>query len=170
MTTKPSQEWYDSCEKRLASMINWNSTTDEHGMVTLTFAVQRYTFQSPLPQDTSPYVVGADWVVFNPWSDNPSFAVTDLEGNVILPSQGGILMVLGGGDAEPLWFATRPVGTTDWLIHSRDGVLLSTLPAPKDSWCSLSGPLVEIRNETFAAYYHPATGVCVFRAYLALDG
>lgn len=169
VTTKPSQEWYDSCEKRFGSMVDWNSTTDEHEMVTLTLGEQRYTFLSPLPQDASPYVVGTDRVVFNPWSDNPSFAVTDLEGNVILPSQGGLLMVLGGGDAEPLWFATRPTGTTDWLIYSRDGVLLSTLPAPKGSWCSLSGSLVEIRNETFSAYYQPATGVCVFRTCLSPD-
>lgn len=170
VTTKPSQEWYNFCEKGLDSMINWNSTTDEHGMVTLTLGEQRYTFLSPLPQDASPYVVGTDRVVFNPWSDNPSFAVTDLEGNIILPSQDGLLMVLGGGAAEPLWFATRPIGTTNWLIYSRDGVLLSTLPAPENSWCCLSGSLAEIRSETFSAYYQPATGTCVFRTYLALDG
>ncbi|MGE4277780.1 MAG: hypothetical protein AB7E30_11485 [Lawsonibacter sp.] len=169
VTTQPSQEWYASCEKRFGSTIYWNSSTDEDGMVTLTLGEQRYTFQSPLTQDASPYVIGADRVVFDPWSDSPSFAVTDLNGSVILPSQGGILTVLGGGEDEPLLFAARPTGTTDWLVYSRDGVLLSTLPSPSGTWCNLSGPLAEVGNETTAAYYQPETGTCVLRVYLSLN-
>ncbi len=165
VTTGPARAWYEQCDQTYQSLLWWNWTVDPTGAVTLTFGERSHTFQSPMPEDdVHLYVDGDDRVVFIRRGDR-SFAVTTLDGAVVLPVQKGELSVLAREEGGGGWFCFQPEGEKRCQVYGWDGALCATLPMDGASWCSLSGPLIKVVSETSAAYYRPETGECVFRTH-----
>ena len=166
VTTTTAQEWYDFQEYKSKQSAYWETQTSEDGTtVTITHGEEQYRFTSPLPDDPTPYVAYGKRVVFN-GHDTLCCAVTDLEGHVILPVQDGESSVLTNSESRIL--AVSSEDRKAWTIYSWDGELLFTLTSPERSWCSLAGPLLELRGESYTAYYDLEHGTCVFRTWFAL--
>ena len=172
VTTGSAQDWYASQDQRFQSAPQtwWDTKANGDGTYTLTMGEETHTISAPLDmEDTMPYVAGGDRVIFD--DGHGAFAVTDLEGTVILPRREGTLAVLQDNWEGGLsWLAVRLEGETLWLIYNWDGTLASSVPGAAGSWCSTSGPLVEVRSDTMAAYYRPEDGSCVLRVYFGLPG
>ena len=170
VTTCSAEDWYRQWEQRYQQYAAWVPHSNGDGTVTLTLGSQSRTITSPLPQDEYPSVVGGDRVYFSLWNqESTTFAVTDLEGKVLIPVQTGELTILNGSpESELLLFA---LGQEDgWRILDRDGKELYTLPGGNDSWCYLNGTLIEVVQEDCASYYSAQTGDCVRRTYAGLPG
>ena len=172
VTTSSARDWYDSLDQRYqdAPQTWWDAKANGDGTYTLSMGEETHTISAPLDMgDNLPYVSGGDRVIFE--DGHGAFAVTDLEGTTILPRREGTLAVLQndweGGRA---WLAVRLEGEELWLLYNWDGTLASSVPGAPDSWCSTSGPLVEVRADATAAYYRPEDGKCVLRVYFGLDG
>ena len=100
-----------------------------------------------------------------------SFAVTDLEGKVILAPRKGTLEVLQGTvEGAGSWLAVRDEGKLEWDIFTWNGALSATIPGDEGSWCTMAGDLVEVRSNRMAAYYRPEDGSCVRRMWFGLPG
>ena len=174
VTTCSAQDWYNQWEEKYNApayqQAQWTAAAHEDGTITLTKGAGSHTFPNPLPQDEYPSVLQEDRVYFSVWGEEgSSFAVTDLEGNVIIPVQNGDLSILNGQpENDLLLFAIR--GAEGWTIYDRDGKELYALPGELGSWCYLNGPLIEIVQENCAAYYSAETGDCIRRVYAGLEG
>ena len=98
-----------------------------------------------------------------------TFAVTDLEGKVIIPVQNGELRVLNGRpESDLLLFAIA--GEEGWDVYDRDGKICYTLPGKATDWCYLNDSLIELVQEDCVSYYSAQTGACVWRTYAGLEG
>lgn len=170
VTTCSAEDWYRQWEQRYQQYASWVSHSNGDGTVTLTLGSQSRTITSPLPEDEYPSVVGGDRVYFSLWGqESTTFAVTDLEGRVLIPVQSGELAILSGSpENELLLFALRQEDV--WRILDRDGKELYALPGGNDSWCYLDGTLIEVVREDCASYYSAQTGECIWRAYAGLPG
>ena len=171
VSTSSAQDWFNELDAYYNNQaFYWTAQTGEDGAVTLTRGDESHSFSSPLPQDQYPSVIGNDRVYFSVWEEQGgTFAVTDLEGTVLIPLQKGELTVLDGtGDGGPLLFAIPGDGV--WSIYDRDGQLLYTLPGGANSWCYLNGSLIEITLDNCASYYLSDTGECIRRTYAGLEG
>lgn len=109
VTVTSAQEWYDQLNLRYSSWTGWSIEAAQDGTVTLTYEGEKFRFPSPAAPTTShPYVSGSDRVIFS--TSDGRFAVTALDGTVILPAQEGTLAVLpeqlGGG--VPLAGGSKP--------------------------------------------------------------
>ncbi len=172
VSTAPAQDWYESLEQKFQSSPQtwWDAKANGGGTYTLTLGAERRLISAPLDMgDALPYVRGGDRVIFDNYKG--SFAVTDLEGTVILPAQEGTLTVLQSGWEEGgSWLAVRREGEEHWNIYDWKGALCANIPGGEDSWCTTAGGLVEVRSEKMAAYYRPEDGTCLLRAYFGLPG
>lgn len=167
VTALPDLEWAERLSRKLEERDStwWDASTGEDGSITLTRDGQSYTFPSPLPEDPFPYVQ-EDRVIFQDYAGG-RFAVTTLEGRTILPAQSGQLEVLDLG--ESLRLAVCPAGESDWTLYTWKGEPGPTLPGGPESSCGTSGPFAEVRSADGAAYYRPASGICVRRTWFTLE-
>ena len=170
VSTTSAEDWFRQWDADANARLDWVSLANEDGTITLTRGEESHTFPSPLPKDEYPSVLGSDRVYFFTWEgDVNTFAVTDLEGNVLIPVQEGELTILNGTqEGGPLLFAIPRQGR--WYIYDRDGKELYILPGGTGSWCYLSGTLIEVDQENCTSYYSSETGVCVWRSYAGLPG
>lgn len=172
VTTSSAQTWYESLDQKFqnAPQTWWDTRSNGDGTYTLSLGEESHTISAPLDMgDALPYVTGGDRVIFE--DGHGAFAVTDLEGEVILPRREGTLVVLQSDwENSGSWLAVRLEGEELWLLYNWDGTLASSFPGTPESWCSTSGPLVEVRSDDMAAYYHPEDGSCVLRVYFGLPG
>ena len=143
----------------------WEVTTGEDDSVTVSKGAEVYTFPSPLPGESYPYEMDGR-VLFQDYGSG-SFAVTTLEGELVLPAQKGALSTL---EIDGSWYlAVQTEEDGDWRLYDWDGNPGVTLPGGEGSWCAPAGPLVEVLSLDHAAYYRPDTGKCVFRAWFTLE-
>ena len=144
----------------------WTVQVDGGGTVTVSQGgTARYAFPTPLPGDTLPYALEGR-VLFQDYAGG-SFAVTTLEGELVLPAQKGALSTL---EIDGSWYlAVQTEEDGDWRLYDWDGNPGVTLPGGEGSWCAPAGPLVEVLSLDHAAYYRPDTGKCVFRAWFTLE-
>ena len=70
---------------------------------------------------------------------------------------------------ESLRLAVCPAGETDWTLYTWKGEPGPTLPGGPESSCGTSGPFAEVRSADGAAYYRPASGICVRRTWFTLE-
>lgn len=174
VTTCSASDWYGQWDAWYNSPAYessiWVSKSNGDGTITLTRGEEQHTFPSPLPQDEYPSVLDNDLVYFCFWDQKGcSFAVTDLEGNVLIPAQEGELTVLNGtGEGGPLLFAIPREG--QWYLYDRDGKELFALPGGTGSYCYLNEELIEILQPNCASYYRIDTGECIRRTYAGLPG
>lgn len=173
-TTCPASDWYGRWDAWYNSPVYesgiWVSQSNGDGTITLTRGEESHTFPSPLPQDEYPSVLGGDRVYFLTWEgDVNTFAITDLEGTVLIPAQEGTLTILSDGpeDSLLLFAILSPDG---WDIYDRDGKRLYTLPGGAGSYCYLQDDLVEIVQPNCVSYYLSETGDCIRRTYAGLPG
>ena len=172
VTTCSAQEWYESQDQKFQNLPQtwWNALNNGDGTYTLSLGEESHTFSAPL--DTGeylPYVRGGDRVIFEDYQG--SFAVTDLEGKVILAPRKGTLEVLQGTvEGAGSWLAVRDEGKLEWDIFTWNGALSATIPGDEGSWCTMAGDLVEVRSNRMAAYYRPEDGSCVRRMWFGLPG
>ena len=172
VTTSSAQDWYTDLEQRLQSGAQtwWDVTDNGDGTCTLTMGEESRTIPAPLDTgDNLPYVSGGDRVVFE--DGKGSFAVTDLEGKVILSPREGALSVLqsdweGGGSWLAVCAGTEPF----WEVYTWNGALSATVQGDGESWCSMAGDLLEVRSPHMAAYYRPEDGTCLRRVWFGLPG
>lgn len=167
-----ARDWEESLESRFqqAPQTWWDAVANGDGTYTLSQGDESYTISSPLDMgEMLPYVSGGDRVIFE--DGQGGFAVTDIEGNAILPPREGTLAVLQNDwEDGNSWFALRLKGETLWLIYDWNGKLVCHCPGDGESWCTVVGPLVEIRSDDMAAYYRPEDGSCVLRVAFGLPG
>ena len=171
VSTSSAQDWFNQLDSYYNNQaFYWTSQTSADGTITLTRGNESHTFTSPLPQAEYPSVFGNDRVYFSVWEEQGStFAVTDLEGKVLIPLQKGALTILDGtGEGGPLLFSIPSGG--EWTIYNRDGQPLYDLPGGTNSWCYLNGSLIEITLDNCASYYLSDTGECIRRTYAGLEG
>ncbi len=170
VSTTSAEAWFTQWDFDANTRLDWVSLANGDGTITLTRGEESHTFPSPLPQDEYPSVLGGDRVYFFTWGETSStFAVTDLEGNVLIPAQAGELTVLDGTrEGGPLLFAI-PQGQ-DWQIYDRDGKALYTLPGGAGSFCYLVNGLIEVIQDNCISYYQVQTGTCIRRTYAGLPG
>ena len=172
VTTSSAQDWYESLDQKFQSGVQswWDAKSNGDGTYTLSMDEESHTISAPLDMgDALPYVSGGDRVIFD--DGHGAFAVTDLEGTVILPRREGTLAVLQNDwEGSGSWLAVRLDGEELWLLYNWDGTLAASCPGDAGSWCSTSGPLVEICSDTMAAYYRPEDGSCLLRVYFGLPG
>ncbi len=170
VSTTSAEAWFTQWDFDANTRLDWVSLANEDGTITLTRGEESHPFPSPLPQDEYPSVLGGDRVYFFTWDETSStFAVTDLEGNVLIPAQAGELTVLDGTrEGGPLLFAI-PQGQ-DWQIYDRDGKDLYTLPGGAGSFCYLVNGLIEVIQDNCISYYQVQTGTCIRRTYAGLPG
>lgn len=165
-----AEEWFTGWDAYWNQSLSWAPVSHEDGTITLSLGETSYTLPSPIPQDDYPSVVGGDRVYFLSWDEQGSiFAVTDLEGNILIPVQKGDLTPLDGTrEGGPLLFAI-PQGP-EWRILDRDGNELYTLPGGTGSFCYLVNGLIEVVQDNCISYYQPQTGTCIRRTYAGLPG
>ena len=170
VSTTSAEAWFTQWDFDANTRLDWVPLANGDGTITLTRGEESHTFPSPLPQDEYPSVLGGDRVYFFTWDETSStFAVTDLEGNVLIPAQAGELTVLDGTrEGGPLLFAI-PQGQ-DWQIYDRDGKALYTLPGGAGSFCYLVNGLIEVIQDNCISYYQVQTGTCIRRTYAGLPG
>ena len=170
VSTTSAEEWFRQWDSEANTRLDWVPLANGDGTITLTRGEESHTFPSPLPKDEYPSVLGGDRVYFFTWDETSSaFAVTDLEGNVLIPAQEGALTILDGTRAGgPLLFAIPREG--QWHIYDRDGTELYTLPGGADSFCYLVNGLIEIVQDNCVSYYQAQTGTCIRRTYAGLPG
>lgn len=167
VTVTSAQEWYDQLNLRYSSWTGWSIEAAQDGTVTLTYEGEKFRFPSPLPDDQHPYVSGSDRVIFS--TSDGRFAVTALDGTVILPAQEGTLAVLQSSwEAASPWLAVQSLDGTQWTLYDWKGKQSAVLPASSGSWCDMAGPLVGVIENRCASYYRPEDGSCVFRTYFGL--
>ena len=169
VATAPAQDWYQSLDQRYAGLSWWQAERTTDGAYTLTRGGEVHRLTSPLDMgDQLPYVSGGDRVIFD--DGKGRFAVTSLSGNVILPPQEGSVAVLQSDWEEGgSWLAVQSPEEDQWTLYDWNGTRTAVLPAPGGSWCAMAGPLVEVRGDSFSAYYQPKDGTCVYRVYFGLD-
>ena len=138
---------------------------------TNTALISKHSFDGSYPETggMANLPSGGDRVIFE--DNKGSFAVTDLEGKVILTPREGTLTVLqsdweGGGS----WLAVCTGPDPVWDIYTWDGVLSATVQGDSGNWCSMAGDLIEICSDRMAAYYRPEDGSCVRRGWFGLPG
>ena len=68
-----------------------------------------------------------------------------------------------------LRLAVCPAGESDWTLYTWKGEPGPTLPGGPESSCGTSGPFAEVRSADGAAYYRPASGICVRRTWFTLE-
>lgn len=170
VSTTSAEEWFRQWDSDANTRLDWVPLPNEDGTITLTRGTQSHTFSSPLPQDEYPSVLGGDRVYFFTWDETSSrFAITDLEGNVLIPPQEGALTILDGTrEGGPLLFAVPQA--QDWQIYDRDGKVLYTLPGGTGSFCYLVNGLIEVVQNNCVSYYQTADGTCIRRTYAGLPG
>lgn len=170
VSTTSAEEWFRQWDSDANTRLDWVPLAHEDGTITLTRGTQSHTFSSPLPEDEYPSVLGGDRVYFFTWDETSSrFAITDLEGNVLIPPQEGALTILDGTrEGGQLLFAVPQA--QDWQIYDRDGNTLYTLPGGTGSFCYLVNGLIEIVQNNCVSYYQTQTGTCIRRTYAGLPG
>lgn len=170
VSSTSAEAWFAGWDAYWNQSLSWAPVPHEDGTITLSLGEKSYTLPSPIPQDEYPSVLGGDRVYFLNWDQEGSiFAVTDLEGNILIPVQKGDLTPLDGTrEGGPLLFAIPK--QQQWHIFDRDGNELYTLPGGTGSFCYLVNGLIEIVQDNCISYYQPQTGTCIRRTYAGLPG
>ena len=172
VSTCSAQDWYEQQDQKYQDMPQtwWNAQNNGDGTYTLSLGEESHTVSAPLDMgEYLPYVRGGDRVIFD--NCQGSFAVTDLEGAVILAPRKGTLEVLQGTlEGAGSWLAVCGGDRPEWDIFTWDGALSATIPGDEGSWCTTAGDLIEVRSEHMAAYYRPEDGSCVRRMWFGLPG
>lgn len=171
VTTTTAQAWYKSQDERYQSLSQswWSAQSNGDGTYTLSMGEDYHRILAPLDMgETLPHVRG-DRVIFDNYQG--SFAVTSLEGQVLLPAQEGTLTVIQSDWEEAgLWLAVKRPGEEQWIVYNWEGELSSIIPGAQDSWCVAAGALLGVQSNTCAAYYRPEDGECLLRVYFDLPG